>query len=487
MNLLTDPWVPVRHDGEFRRIRYQDVLCRDEGWQLALRRDDMEMACLQLLICMTQVIFPPADAAAWFASEQKAMAADEFASAVARWQELFDLFHPTKPFMQSRDVAAAGPTPIQKLFIGLPEGNNHALFNDVGAIGVACPSCAAIALFNQAANAPSLGGGFKNSIRGRAAITTLIWRPSLRHSVWANVLHSRTLSDVAMPTGGDFVWSDPISREEHIPASRVGCARGLFWQPLRVLLFPEARAASCDACSLATDTIVAGFNKEKFRYEIEGLWPHPHGPRSWELKKGVPVEGFMSFGTSAPAWTQLTDMVCRSQSEKEGHTPALVVSQHSRLFPGQPLRLSIGGYRADKAAVRQRRHEIISLTEGWAGAVEELRGTIDLALAIKDALRGKVYGFAKAAGIDGLPRMAEDAFYKCTETTIHQCLREMNWSEVRPAHIRLAGELMDAATEILEELAQPYSHAPGHIKALVTARRTLRTAFAKIRKERDLL
>ena len=52
MNLLTDDWVPVAHQGQFKHISLMAVLCRDEDWQIACPRDDFELATLQLLICL---------------------------------------------------------------------------------------------------------------------------------------------------------------------------------------------------------------------------------------------------------------------------------------------------------------------------------------------------------------------------------------------------------------------------------------------------
>jgi CRISPR system Cascade subunit CasA len=62
MNLLKDPWIPVRADGgsgPFCLLTYQQLLCEPGNWQVSLSRDDLELACVQLLVCMTQVMFLP--------------------------------------------------------------------------------------------------------------------------------------------------------------------------------------------------------------------------------------------------------------------------------------------------------------------------------------------------------------------------------------------------------------------------------------------
>src|SRR5690348_4170847 len=137
MNLLEDAWIPVRASdgtGAFRLLTYKQLLCEPGNWQVSLPRDDLELACVQLLVCMTQVIFLPADDLTWRTRLKNCLSSDEFAAGTAPFDEWFDLDHPTQPFMQKRGVNAVEETPIQKLLIGLPEGNNHAFFNEPGEV-----------------------------------------------------------------------------------------------------------------------------------------------------------------------------------------------------------------------------------------------------------------------------------------------------------------------------------------------------------------
>ena len=63
MNLYTDPWIPVR--GSSAPLGLKQVLCEPGDWQLSLPRDDMELACLQLLVSLVQGALPPEDRQAW--------------------------------------------------------------------------------------------------------------------------------------------------------------------------------------------------------------------------------------------------------------------------------------------------------------------------------------------------------------------------------------------------------------------------------------
>nr|WP_049772948.1 type I-E CRISPR-associated protein Cse1/CasA [Nitrosococcus watsonii] len=289
MNLLTDPWIPVLDDKAFRPINLQALLCQEADGDLALSRDDMELACLQLLVSLTQVLFTPADQRTLRVRIKTPLSEAEFQQGIADYRDWFDLEHPDTPFMQTRGVQAAEVTPIQKLFIGLPEGNNQAFFNAEGEIKTVCGGCAAIGIFNQANNCPSFGGGFKGSLRGSAPITTLIDSPKLRRCIWENVLPESELCLYGGMTPDRPVWVEPIRAGQKLYGNQIGLLRGLFWQPARIELLPESGGA-CDHCGAKVERRYSGFNKEKFRYEFKGLWlPIAPGYLNWlkERRKNV--------------------------------------------------------------------------------------------------------------------------------------------------------------------------------------------------------
>ena len=222
MNLLEDPWIPVRANGgtgEFRLLTFRELLGEAGSWRISLPRDDFELACLQLLVSMTQVLFLPRDDDELWNRMEQPLDAASFDAGIAPAADWFDLDHPTQPFMQTRGVKAAETTPIQKLLIGLPEGNNHCFFNQVGEVSALSGAAAAIALFNQAVNCPSFGGGFKGSLRGGAPITTLVDGPDLRQQIWRNVLTEARLQEELPDWRPDLsadrpTWVDPIKEKK---------------------------------------------------------------------------------------------------------------------------------------------------------------------------------------------------------------------------------------------------------------------------------
>lgn len=502
MNLLEDPWIPVRADhgaGAFRLLTYRDLLCEPgQNWQISLPRDDLELACLQLLVCMTQVMFLPDDDAALRQRLATPLTPAEFDADIAPFLDWFDLDHLTLPFMQTRGVKAAEPTPIQKLLIGLPEGNNHAFFNEVGEARHLSGPVAAIALFNQASNCPSFGGGFKGSLRGGAPITTLVFDRDLYRMVWRNVLTRPRVEERQIAAPGlvqdQPTWVSPVAEKSTIHWNQIGLMRGLFWQPAHVELVRSDGARACDVLGGEATAGYSGFLKEKFNFTVEGVWPHPHGAMTMSLKKGEMEQRFASFTTTAPAWTQLSEFVIprslNDKDAKEGSTPAGSISQFHATTIDEPLNILVGGYRTNQASVLERRHELIGLAPGW-GMEKRLFTLVGIGKGAKKALRGKLY-FAvqgnKDKALKGLGaavhETAEKLFYARTENLIHQTFSSnatfKEWGEARRQY---AQQIAAHCRDIFEELTDPYALKPELIPVIAWSRRALNTDLNKLMEE----
>ncbi|MCU7850117.1 MAG: type I-E CRISPR-associated protein Cse1/CasA [Candidatus Thiodiazotropha sp. (ex Lucinoma kastoroae)] len=480
MNLLTSAWIPIREASQLRYITLEELLCKDSDLHLSLYRDDMETAALQLLISLVQAVFIPQSEDELRQRVEIPLTAQEFAAGISLFKAWFELDHAETPFMQSRGVRAKQATPIQKLFAGLPEGNNHAFFNTPGEVGKVCPSCAAIALFNQASNCPSFGGGFKANLRGSAPVNTFVMGESLRQTLWLNVLTSgyadRILPDSAAenrPT-----WIKLISAGEKIRVSNIGLARGLFWQPARVELIREQADGVCDSCQASSSTFYIGLNKEKFVYSLDDIWPHPHSPQIWNQKKDGSKEKlrFISFTTTAPAWTQLNQyLVTHSDS-----IPAHVVTQFKEVFPRKATRLSlyVSGYRNKQAAILMRRHELFSIPQDWE-ANSELVSAISIALRVRDELCRKLYGFSKQVGAS-VHESAQQQFDRRSEPMIHALLRDMGFKERLQAFKAFKTSIVGLARELFEQATAPYRHSIAGTEQYVRFKRNFNIEVAKL-------
>lgn len=484
MNLLTEPWIPVRPlpTGAASKLTLRQLLCEDGRWELCLPRDDMELATLQLLVCMAQVFFPPKDTAALKQRIISPLSAEAFNSGCAPYQEWFQLDHPDYPFMQVRGVNAKDLTPMDKLLAGLTGATNSCFVNEPRLGATLCAGCASIVLFNQASNAPSFGGGFKGSLRGGAPVTTLVQGEHLRQTIWLNVLsEDRLVQNVPWyhaTLAQKPTWVAPIKAGETIAAQTIGLLRGLFWQPAHIELMPPLGELACSCCGFVEKKSFRGFNKAKFNYSVTGLWPHPHGPRISTVKKGEREERFVSFTTSAPAWTQLSRFVVQRQTDgkEEGQEPAAVVRQAQGLV--RKLRLTVGGYRNNQASILERRHELLFLNDGWSGRTDVVHELVGLATGYRDALNKSLFVFAngfkeiKGAGVK-VHELSKEQFYRRSEDTVLDTLARIDFDKPVPVLLVMGNKLHGIAVDLFVESVKPYRNDPELIRTTAVARKTL--------------
>jgi CRISPR system Cascade subunit CasA len=497
MNLLKDKWIPVcpLPTGSPKKISLQRLLCGEEKWEVCLPRDDMELAAIQLLVCITQTLIIPKTEAELKQRIAKPLSETEYNAVIEQYNDWFQLDHPKYPFMQMKGVTANEHTPMDKLLAGLNSSTSSCFVNESGIGEILCGGCAAIALFNQASCAPSFGGGFKASLRGSAPITTLIQGPHLRQTAWLNVLCEEHLlpllpwfreTALQKPT-----WIDPIIVGDTIPAQRIGLARGLLWQPAHIELLPSKTGSACACCGFPTGQLYEGFKKAKFNYTVNGAWPHPHSPRIMSNKKGDIQEKFAAFTTAAPSWTQLSRfIVCRQMSDENtaGQQPAAVVLQ-ARYFSSR-LNILVGGYRNNQASILERRHEVFTLNHGWDSNTEVIHYLVQQAIGYRDALYKSLYVFMKGikdikgAGVK-VNQIAEVQFYRRSEPAVQYALACIDFTDPSPALIKMQASLKREANNLFDESVRPYLQDPELIKTMTVARRTLNKHLRNLEPQQD--
>lgn len=501
MNLLADHWIPVRllEGGTPHKLPIRELLCGEEKWELCLPRDDMELAAMQLLICITQALLTPKDATELRSRIVKSISAAEYDMAVKPLADWFRLDHPKHPFMQVRGVAAKDPTPMDKLLAGLTGATNSCFVNEVGLAGGLCGGCAAIVLFNQASCAPSFGGGFKAGLRGSAPITTLVQGDHLRRTIWLNVLGEDELLRI-MPWHKETAaqqptWFEPLKAGETIAAQKIGFVRGILWQPAHIELLAPVSVDSCSCCGCKTDTAYTAFNKAKFSYTVAGTWPHPHSPRIMTSKKGEVEEKFAAFTTSAPTWTQLSRFVVQQQidaTNAEGQQPAPVILQSRKILGkmSEKLYLLVGGYRNNQASVLERRHEVFTLNHGWDSNTKVIHEMVATGRGYRDALYKAVFVFVngvkdvKGAGVK-LNQSADMQFYRRSEPVIEDTLASIDFNAPAPELARMRAELKVITNNLFNEAVQPYLNDPELIRTLAVARRTLQKHLRNMEPQED--
>ncbi|MDD2390822.1 MAG: type I-E CRISPR-associated protein Cse1/CasA, partial [Desulfobacterales bacterium] len=439
MNLLLEPWIPVRslYGGSPKKIALRELLCGDDKWGLCLPRDDMELAALQLLICIMQTLITPKTIIELKTRIAKSLPKEEYDLAIQPFSDWFQLDHPKYPFMQMRGAKVI--TPMDKLFAGITGAENCCFVNEPGLVKELCGGCTAIALFNQASCTPGFGGGFKEPLRSGTPITTLIQGAHLRQTVWLNVLHEDEVKRILpwhhTTSKQKPTWIAPITTGTK-SAESIGIVRGLFWQPAHIELMPPTKKESmCYLCGQPTSQCYTRFKKDKFsNYKISGTWPHPHSPRILELKRGGEIEHrFPSFTSIAPAWSQLNRFVIQQRPEVsiEGYEPAAVVLQSKQIYgqQSQKLHLIIGGYGRKKASIVRRCHEVYAFSPGWDEHPLVIKDFVWYGIEYKNALteavslfcKGKKDKYDSAKNLNGigekirLYKIAEDQYYRRSE------------------------------------------------------------------------
>ncbi|MCF6205136.1 MAG: type I-E CRISPR-associated protein Cse1/CasA, partial [Methylococcaceae bacterium] len=322
MNLLLDNWIPVQKSGIPETISLKRLLCQDEDWQLCLPRDDMELAALQLIVCLVQVVFMPDNAMQLKKNNVELMLEADYDSAIESYKDWFDLLHPTQPFMQTASVKAEKNSKnwasIQKLFVGLPEKTAPAIafFNTGNEVKDCDLGLAAIALFQQATNGFGLGSHFYSvGLKGSMPLTTLIYdnKDSVRPNIWKNILHKEFLIEETSLLDGLTIiepsWVKPISFDKNNPESthRISLLRGLFWQPAKIKL-------------TVINGIATGFLKETGLSYSQFYWEHPHTPIDLlKLVNNDPKEKpYLSARNDLPLWGQMLELLYSKKNDEEG-------------------------------------------------------------------------------------------------------------------------------------------------------------------------
>ncbi len=196
MNLILDPWLPIRDTaGRTFSVAPIDLPNRSDIVELAAVRADFNGALAQFLIGLFQVV-APADSDDY---EDVLVGRSAFPSTELRaWSKHFEFDNGGARVMQDLAVDVE-PLDLASLLIDAPGGNtlknNGDLFIKRQISMPMSLSVAAQALICLQINAPAGGTGYRTSLRGGGPVSYLWWPPSvadqpvpLWQKIWANVM-----------------------------------------------------------------------------------------------------------------------------------------------------------------------------------------------------------------------------------------------------------------------------------------------------------
>lgn len=307
MNLLEEPWIPVRRASGKRLWiaphEITDGIEHDPIVALDAARPDFNGALIQFLIGLVQTAWARAgknferETMLW-EPPSPAFLKESFAPL----KEAFELDGDGPRFMQDRTLCSndsPAENDIGALLIEAPgeqaleRNTDH--FIKRGGVTAVCLPCAAAALFTLQLNAPSGGAGHRTSLRGGGPLTTLIvYTPTgnePRSALWRSVANNilprdkfNALCD-SRRQGNKFFfpWLSPIDKLQKAggktqPLDVHPCH--LYWgMPRRIRLdFRDLRLGSCEVCGRQNVRVLRRYITKNYGMNYKGPWQHPLSP-----------------------------------------------------------------------------------------------------------------------------------------------------------------------------------------------------------------
>lgn len=468
MNLLHDPWMPVRDSAGQRHWITPDRLAEPQWRAFDADRPDFNGALAQFAIGLLQTTTPVADVIQWGRLYKTPPDADT----LQKWFEpvaaAFVLDGDGPRFMQDVDLGSEGVAvnDIGALLIESPGEqtlkNNADHFVKRAQINALCPPCAALALFTLQLNAPSGGAGHRTGLRGGGPLTTLVLAPgdaSLWQNLWLNVRDRPAF----LTQGGNaehsepqrsFPWMGPVtalqSLKGEMAQAQVHPAH-LYWaMPRRVgLVAPADDAGTCDGCGRPSQVLFTQFATKNYGLNYKGAWNHPLSPY-YETKEGwLPLHP-QPDGLGYRHWLA---WVLGAASERQTTRVAQVVDRALTLphrTTGGPLRLWAFGYDMDNMKARC-----------WYESTLPVYGLGDCDNDARSSVRAEVGRWLAAAELAGsyLRGAVKDAWFSADARGEFGHVDASFWAATEPGFYKQLQALIDALAANADHPALPAREA----------------------------
>lgn len=454
-DVLVDKWVPLEEGGQVRLASFRDLLTgAADARDLLHPRDDLRFFSRMLLSALTQALVPARDTRELRERIERPLAARSVDPVLEEARQDFELLG-RNAFLQG-DASADGEEATSQLFLDVPSGSNHVLFRPPRRYDGVCAACAVPAVYGIQAFSPSAGRGKSPGVRGSPPVTTLVWQPSVRRSIWANTLTEKGAEAVSYPPDGPRPWRPA---QKILTGERIGLLQGLFWQPRSFVLRANGDGA-CSVCGREGARLhVRGFAAKS---KVEGgFFPHPYSPSYERLGQAGPIERhFVHLRSDRPAWVGLADLLTNTAGgdgpRRRMYHAAPVVHQWLEQLQQSQVTLLVFCYSTDKAKILSRFAETFPLSLQLPAFVPQLRWIVERAeevlFELRRALRRAHSKRREDKGGFWLSD-AESAFWQRSERPF--------WDAIAPAEKGQGGrsQFLRALTATARELFREHTEA----------------------------
>ncbi|MBU1619637.1 MAG: type I-E CRISPR-associated protein Cse1/CasA [Gammaproteobacteria bacterium] len=513
MNLLFDPWIPVRwHNGVQHTICFNQLTDPNIA-DFAFPRADFQGAAYQFVIGVLQTLFAPQNEEQWLLYYRKTPDLQLLTSALEKGRHAFELTSDdakASRFMQDYDpLEQADAGPIAGLLIEAPGGNtvkqNTDHFIKRGLCNHVSLPMAAIALFTLQINAPAGGQGHRTGLRGGGPLTTLVLPHDagapLWKKLWLNVLSREKFpyDEPDLHSATVFPWLGP-TKESKQKGSEVFAKDvhplHMYWaMPRRIRLEVQQGDAVCDLDGTECQQFISGYRTQNYGCNYSGSWWHPLTHYRTNPKK--PDEDNLSTkgqpgGVSYKYWQALTLL-----DDEEGSIPAKVVTAYSTgrdtLLGGRSgeyQRLWAFGYDMDNMKARGWYSTELPLFNMTTRQREKLLKHVkSVQLLASEALwqcrtQIKSAWFSHPGDVKGDTSFIDLQFWQRTEQafyhTVAAMLADDNSSEPLTPEAALLWllALKHTATDLFDELVLSASDSHKHMARFIQSRRAMTGWFA---------
>lgn len=505
LNLITDPWIPVRRKSGARELiapwAITDRHDSDPIVALDAARADFKGALAQFLIGLLQTAASPdrGKGIDWNLWLENPPSPEKLRTLFMPHAEAFELGGDGPRFLQDFESLSDEAKPIAALFIEIPGANalrnNTDHFIKRGGINGICPACAATALFTLQTNAPAGGAGHRTSLRGGGPLTTLValdpkgerLEATLWRDIWLNVVPQAQVEQLtgnSSLTGAAaiFPWltntrTSQKGGVETLPDDAHPLQ--MYWgMPRRIRLELDGlQEGECDICAAQDVPLVTRYVTKNFGVNYSGAWEHPLSPHYIDEKSGMPMPTHAQpGGFSYRLWSSWV-------APGNGRKPAQVVAyfHKERKLREAQLRIWAFGYDMDNMKARAWYETTVPLYllpegEGRERFIKQVDNLIEAATQTAYYVQGAVKEawFKRPGDARGDSTFLRQEFFDRTEAVFYSLLREsheaaLHGGEELPLRERWLQRLRCEAEQLFVERAESGALDVGELARIARA------------------